>query len=79
MDILEAHKHSIRHRQEIEASQKCGCFFCMEIYGPDAITEWVDDANTALCPKCSIDSVIGDASGFPIDTDFLKRMNQHWF
>ena len=37
-----------------------------------------DVETTALCPKCGIDSVIGDDSKFPIqDEDFLKDMN-HW-
>ena len=30
-------------------------------------------------PKCDIDSVIGSASGFPIDARFLKQMELHWF
>jgi len=33
-----------------------------------------------MCPECGIDSVIGDASGFPIaDEAFLKRMHSIWF
>ena len=34
---------------------------------------------TALCPYCHIDSVIGDAAGFPIIPKFLKAMNKRWF
>ncbi|MFE0233479.1 cytoplasmic protein [Brucella anthropi] len=79
VDIIEAHKRSIHHRPEIEASGKCGCFYCLEIFEPGAITEWVDDDDTALCPHCGIDSVIGDASGYPIDGAFLTRMHGHWF
>jgi len=79
VDIIEAHKRSIHHRPEIEASAKCGCFYCLEIFEPSAIREWVDDYDTALCPHCSIDSVIGDASGYPIDVGFLKQMQDHWF
>jgi len=45
---------------------------------PD-ISEWIDDGQTALCPKCEIDSVIGTASGFPITHEFLMRMHEHWF
>jgi len=33
---------------------------------------------TAICPYCGVDSVIGSASGFPITKDFLKRMNKRW-
>jgi hypothetical protein len=34
---------------------------------------------TALCPKCPVDSVIGAASGDPITPEFLKLMHDHWF
>jgi len=79
-----AHSHSSNHREEIESSNKCGCFYCREIYTPDKINEWVDedDSNkgtTALCPYCGIDSVIGDASGYPITREFLDGMYRHWF
>jgi hypothetical protein len=79
--LKEAHKHSIRHREEIAASERCGCFYCLAIFEPAAITDWVDEHDvTALCPKCGIDSVIGTASGFPIaDFEFLTAMKEHWF
>ncbi|WP_245197274.1 hypothetical protein [Labrys sp. LIt4] len=45
------------------------------------IEEWIDDsAGTALCPECGIDSVIGSASGYPVDDrDFLEAMHELWF
>ena len=33
----------------------------------------------AICPKCGIDSVIGDVSGFPIEPTFLSVMRDFWF
>ena len=80
-DVIAAHAHSIRHRPEVEASRLAGCFYCRAIYPPAEITEWVDDVTgeTAICPRCGIDSVIGDASGYPVTDDFLTRMNTHWF
>lgn len=82
-DHIAAHKHSIRHREELLASESCGCFFCLKIFQPDKITEWTDDlrgvGQTALCPFCGIDSVIGSASDYPITEAFLSRMEQHWF
>lgn len=76
---ISAHKHRIRHRAEVEASTLCGCFYCLATFPPADITQWCDEQSTALCPKCGIDSVIGDASGYPIDERFLTRMNKHWF
>jgi hypothetical protein len=80
-DVIAAHAHSIRHRPETEASERAGCFYCLAIYPPAEVADWVDDVTgeTALCPRCGIDSVIGDAWGHPITEDFLKRMNAHWF
>ncbi len=76
---INAHKPSIRHRAELEASNICGCFYCLSNYPPSEITQWIDDGQTALCPKCPVDSVIGSASGYPITREFLQRMHDHWF
>jgi hypothetical protein len=77
--VQEAHKHSIRHRLELKVSARCGCFFCCETFPPAEIREWTDDDQTALCPRCGIDSVIGDRSGFPVSREFLSSMKAHWF
>ncbi len=79
-----AHARSIRHRAEIEASAACGCFYCGAIFAPAEIADWTDKTNpepehTALCPRCGIDSVIGDRSGFPITPAFLAEMKDAWF
>ena len=86
MDLKEldrAHAHSWANRQEVMDSEKCGCFFCLEIFSPVAITTWAldddDVANVAVCPYCEVDAVIGDRSGFPIETGFLKSMRLRWF
>ncbi|MFL0243297.1 hypothetical protein [Mycobacterium sp. SMC-17] len=50
------------------------------------IDNWIDPADdpdqlgqTALCPGCGIDSVIGDQSGYPITSEFLNAMRLRWF
>jgi len=81
-DYIRAHKHCIRHRAEILTSDLCGCFFCLAVFPPKAIKTWCDERDgtqTALCPECGIDSVIGSKAGFPITRDFLARMERHWF
>ena len=68
------------NKEQIEKSEKCGCFFCGEIFSPSEITDYLpDEPPTAECPFCHTDSVIGDASGFPITKDFLKKMKKRWF
>ena len=77
--IISAHKHSSIHREELLASDECGCFYCLEIYPPSEISDWCDSGQTALCPKCGIDSVIGSNSHYPINKEFLSKMRKHWF
>ncbi|HEU4560906.1 MAG TPA: hypothetical protein VFS20_23850, partial [Longimicrobium sp.] len=50
----DAHRHSSGHRAEVLASESCACFFCLQHFPPGEITEWVDDGQTALCPRCGI-------------------------
>lgn len=82
-DVIRAHRHSSRHRAEVLASAQCGCFYCRAIFKPAEINEWVDEwegiGQTALCPKCGIDSVIRSESGYPLTAEFLTAMNKHWF
>lgn len=76
-----AHLNATRHRAEVECSDLCGCFYCLATFQPAEIEEWLDEGDgTATCPKCAIDSVIGSASGYPIDDPmFLKDMHRYWF
>jgi hypothetical protein len=74
-----AHQHSSNHREEIEASELCGCFFCVTVFAPGEIGEWIADGTTALCPYCGIDSVIGNRSGVPMTLGFLACMRNEWF
>lgn len=78
--LKRAHKFCSLHREQVLVSATCACFYCQETFPPSSIEDWTDDDQTALCPKCGIDSVIGDASGEPIgDAAFLSSMYAHWF
>lgn len=83
-EIKDAHQRSIHHRADVESSTLCGCFYCLAQFAPSAIVEWVDEdddgrGSTATCPRCGIDSVLGDRSGFPISPEFLAEMQRYWF
>lgn len=91
-DLLAAQRHAQRNRAEIEASTRCGCFYCLQMFEPAAIVAWggldmnsfanpdsASDAETALCPHCGSDAVIGDASGLDITAAFLARMHEAWY
>ena len=84
-DIFEAHNHCIRNKQEILSSETCGCFRCLAIMKPSEITWFAEESekdgqklSTAFCPHCSIDTIIGSKSGYPITKEFLSEMNDYW-
>jgi len=78
-DLRDAHQHSSYHRTEIESSPLCGCFQCLKTFDRHSIRCFVDTGQTAVCPFCSTDAVIGSASGFPLTREFLVRMHDRWF
>lgn len=79
-DYIKAHEFSSDHKEQILKDDKCGCFFCLRIFNPNEIVDWIEDEKgTAICPYCDIDSVIGESSGFPITKEFLKKMKEYWF
>ena len=78
-NVREAHTHCSKHRTEVLSSESCGCFYCLETFAVSEIEDWTDDSQTALCPKCGIDSVIGSAAGFTLTKEFLEKMHKHWF
>lgn len=80
--IEKAHKDCSGHKDEILASKLCGCFCCERTFSSSEIEEWIEvnfsDGETAICPKCGIDSVL--SSKYPIeDKQFLHEMNNFWF
>ena len=82
-DIIKAHEHSSNHYKEIVDSDICGCFYCQTIFKPSEIIEWIDEdeneiGQTALCPFCGIDSVIGDKS-IELSEELLMGMKEYWF
>ena len=72
------HRHTRANRMELEASEVCGCLACERIYFPSEIERWAD-GETAVCPHCGIDAVVGSASGIPIMPGVLRRAHERWF
>lgn len=79
-EIIEAHKLCSNNKESLLKVNKCGCFYCLKIFNPTKIKEWIDDiSGTAICPFCGIDSIIGESPKFPITKKFLEKMNKYWF
>ena len=70
-------KVSFENWKSVKDSKMCGCYYCCNIFPSTEVTDedWTLDLNgrTVLCPRCGIDSVIGDASGIPIQKDALEE------
>jgi hypothetical protein len=71
--------------------QLCGCCTCVNVFPADEVVGWTgldmhnaDDpkaieGQTAVCPRCGSEAVLGDKSGYPITLQFLTQMNEAWF
>jgi len=87
IDFKKVHDQCGWHEDAIRRSKICGCFYCLSIFSPDEITEWIEESEdcprgagkTAVCPKCDIDAVLPDTIEYEITKDFLKAMQQEFF
>jgi len=74
-----ASRHSMNNREALENDKQCGCYHCIAIFSPQEVIEWTDEGETALCPHCEVDSIIGESSGYPITGEFLQSMDNFAF
>ena len=77
--VVAAHWHAAHHRGALAASEQAGCFYCLSVFAPAEVVEWIDDDDTALCPHCGIDAVLPSKAGYPMTREFLEQMQRHWF
>ncbi|WP_025730805.1 hypothetical protein [Atopobacter phocae] len=81
MDAYKAHEYSSGNQKMLKKDKKCGCFYCLAIFSPDEIFEWIGSGPdaTAICPYCSVDSVLSESAGYPLTRESLKEMHKIWF
>ncbi len=78
-EYKKALKLSLNNKTLVLESKKCGCFYCIAIFPTEMIEKWSDKKEgetdqTAICPYCASQSIIGDASGYDITLPFLQDM-----
>ena len=78
-DLQAAHDASFGSRRFIRVSRKAGCFCCLARFPARAVVEFTGTDHTPICPKCGVDSVILDATGWRPTRVFLTRMEARWF
>lgn len=71
-------EHSMHNRSDVLKSTVCGCYYCLKTFPPAELSnvKWQDGGETATCPHCKVDAVIGDASGYKINVKFLTQINE---
>ena len=76
-------KASFENRDSVKASNICGCYHCCSVFPSYEMTwdDWIKDRHgmTAVCPRCHIDSVLGDAAGIPISKEALEEFRDYSF
>lgn len=66
------------NRDALARSGQAGCFHCLERFPAREVVEFTEPEGTAVCPRCGLDSVVGDASR-ELGDPFLARMHRYWF
>lgn len=71
------HSMCNKNKELLKVVEKGACFSCENIFDTKDIKEWTDSGQTAICPKCGVDSVV------PVDDTFSKQklheMHQIYF
>ena len=73
------YRHTLNNRMEIAKSSMCGCISCKTVFAAAEVVDYIDAGLTALCPRCGIDAVIGDAAGAELTAELLAAMNKKYF
>ena len=77
--LQKLHAYSSHNKKLIDTADKCYCFYCKSSMQKDEIKNYIDDGQTALCPKCEIDAIIPDSIDDTVDEQMISEMNEYWF
>jgi len=87
VDLEALHKKSTFNKAALAQSPLCGCFWCLRIFPPSEIVEWVrSDASAterangtcALCPYCATDAILPSIE-VELTPELLAAMKARWF
>jgi len=73
--LKKLHESSSLHREIILGGDDCSCFGCESVYNPREVVRWCDEGQTAICPKCGIDSVLPGE----VVPELLNEMYKYYF
>ena len=73
INLKNATQYSFKNKDKIV--KECSCYNCFGHFNKEQITQWTDQGQTAICPLCSVDSVLPEH----LDENLLKEINKYWF
>jgi hypothetical protein len=50
-ELLAPRQACCSHRELLKASQICGCFLCLSVFGHYEIRKWIQHGTTARCRR----------------------------
>lgn len=72
-------KFATSNKVSLAKSEYAACYFCMEIYPAKEVIDFLATEDTALCPRCGIDSVLPDQSPYELTKENLLELHKFWF
>lgn len=77
-EMRKAHKFTHSNLWYLSENQTCRCIYCLEEFESNEIDDYTLD-DTALCPRCGIDAVIGEKSGCIITKEEAEEFYEFFF
>jgi hypothetical protein len=72
------YQHSRLNRQFMVLGSACRCFHCLKAFPSEEVSRWTDDGETALCPRCGIDSVLSNNAD-ELPDDLIRQLQATYF
>ena len=77
--LKKLHAYSSHNKDLVAASEKCYCFHCKAVVSRFLIKDFADNGQTAICPKCGIDSILPGSIEEVASEHIISEMNEYWF
>lgn len=77
--LQKLHAYSSHNRALVEGARQCHCFYCQATVDASEVVDYSDNGQTAICPKCGIDSILPDSIEETLNADTIAEMNEYWF
>ncbi len=75
---MSEHLTPFKNRSAIEKAGSGVCYHCLSNFSSAQIVDWTDDSQTAICPRCGIDSVLAQTEP-KITMEQLQALHQEAF